>query len=104
MRTFWRAAIMLLGAGLGSQAAAQDIGHGEYIARTWCANCHAVGAQAPTSARDSVPAFIAVAKMKTTTASSLAAFLMTPHPNMPNFALSRQEIRDVSAYILSLKH
>lgn len=85
-------------------ASAQDIGHGEYIARTWCANCHAVGAEAPNSARDSVPTFVAVAKMKSTTQASLAAFLMTSHPSMPNFTLSRQEIRDVSAYILSLKH
>jgi cytochrome c1 len=34
---------------------------------------------------------------------SLTAFLMTPHPSMPNFSLSRQEIRDVVSYILSLK-
>jgi mono/diheme cytochrome c family protein len=41
--------------------------------------------------------------MKSTTEMSLAAFLTTPHGRMPNFSLSRAEIRDVSAYILSLR-
>jgi hypothetical protein len=40
--------------------------------------------------------------MASTTSTSLNAFLSTPHPSMPDYALSRQEIADVSAYILSL--
>ena len=34
---------------------------------------------------------------------SLRAFLMTSHPPMPDLHLTRDEIDDVSAYILSLK-
>jgi hypothetical protein len=34
---------------------------------------------------------------------SLHAFLSTPHHRMPDYSLSRQEIADISAYILSLK-
>jgi hypothetical protein len=34
---------------------------------------------------------------------SLRAFLMTPHPSMPNYRLAPQEIDDVVTYILSLR-
>jgi mono/diheme cytochrome c family protein len=77
-----------------------DVGGG--IARTWCANCHVVEAR-PTRGGDAVPSFSAIAAMPSTTALSLTAFLQTPHGRMPNFQLSRQQIDDAVAYILSLK-
>ena len=33
----------------------------------------------------------------------LSVFLLDPHPKMPNFNLSRQEITDLLAYIRSLR-
>ena len=86
-------------------AAAQtagDIPAGRVIAQTWCANCHAVEITAQHTA-DGVPSFPAIARMASTTQLSLHAFLQTPHQRMPNFQLSRQQIDDVAAYILSLK-
>jgi mono/diheme cytochrome c family protein len=41
--------------------------------------------------------------MKTTTEMGLHAFLQTPHQRMPDLHLSREEIDDVAAYILSLR-
>jgi hypothetical protein len=41
--------------------------------------------------------------MSSTTEAGLAAFLSTPHGKMPDYSLSRNEIRNVSAYILSLR-
>ena len=38
-----------------------------------------------------------------TTRLSLTVFLSTPHHRMPDYSLTRQEIANVSAYILSLK-
>jgi len=38
-----------------------------------------------------------------TTALSLSVFLQTPHHRMPDYALSRNEIADLVAYILSLR-
>ncbi|MCX7379973.1 MAG: cytochrome c [Alphaproteobacteria bacterium] len=81
---------------------AGDIPAGRAIAQTWCANCHAVEITAQQTA-DGVPSFPAVARMASTTQLSLHAFLQTPHQRMPNFQLSRQQIDDVAAYILSLK-
>ena len=82
-------------------AGAQSISDGKAIAEVWCADCHRVDPRERV-ARDAVPSFSAIAKMKSTTGMSLAAFLTTPHGGMPNLALSRKEIADVSAYILSL--
>jgi mono/diheme cytochrome c family protein len=89
---------------LGTAAAqAQDIAAGHAIAENWCSNCHSIAAKDAT-ARDGVPAFFSIAQMTSTTEMSLAAFLTTPHAaGMPNFSLSHAEIRDVSAYILSLR-
>jgi hypothetical protein len=52
---------------------------------------------------DVSPSFWSIARMPSTTAMSLQAFLSTPHHRMPDYSLSRQEIADISAYILSLK-
>ncbi len=75
---------------------------GEQIALTWCSNCHLVGRDA-NSARDSVPAFAAIAKMTSTTSMSLHSFLQTSHGPMPDFALTQPQIDDIVAYILSLR-
>ena len=88
----------------GSAAAfAQDVVAGKAVATAWCSNCHNTGAAGAPSAREAPPTFRSIAQMKSTTEASLAAFLTTPHGRMPNLALSRAEIRDVSAYILSLR-
>jgi mono/diheme cytochrome c family protein len=84
-------------------AHAQDISAGKAIAQTWCANCHRVDPGEKPIADDKAPNFSSIAQMQSTTEMSLAAFLTTPHGKMPNLSLSRTEIRDVSAYILSLR-
>ena len=87
---------------LTQSAMAQDIEAGKKIAQTWCAGCHQVG-PVPQRANDVVPPFAAVAASKGMTTTALAVFLSTPHTSMPDYSLSRQQIRDVSAYIMSLK-
>jgi mono/diheme cytochrome c family protein len=86
---------------LAPPAAAQDVAAGHDIARRWCSSCHEIG-KAPVQ-NDVSPSFAAIARMPSTTAISLNAFLSTPHYRMPDYSLTRQEIADVSAYILSLK-
>jgi mono/diheme cytochrome c family protein len=85
-----------------AEAHAQDISAGQKIAGTWCSNCHNIAPKV-AAAREGVPSFSSIAQMNSTTEASLAAFLTTPHGKMPNLSLSRAEIRDVSAYILSLR-
>lgn len=82
--------------------AAQDVGQGHAIARQWCSGCHQVELAARPP-KNVAPSFLSVVQDPATTRISLAAFLSSSHQNMPDFSLTRQEIRDVSAYILSLR-
>ena len=41
--------------------------------------------------------------MASTTSMSLRVFLQTPHPSMPDYRLTREELDDVVAYILTLR-
>jgi mono/diheme cytochrome c family protein len=97
----------MIGTGLLAAAAvAQEPGdatQGQHLARTWCAACHMVEAAQRDGGATGIPTFAAIARMPSTTALSLHAFLQTTHGRMPDFQLSRDEINDVSAYILSLK-
>jgi mono/diheme cytochrome c family protein len=87
-------------------AVAQTIGDpvaGRTLAQTWCSNCHVVAANQPQGASTGAPSFRAIAAEKSVTPMALSAFLQTPHHRMPDLHLSRDEIDDVSAYILSLQ-
>jgi len=82
-------------------AAAQDVEAGRQIAVRWCQACHATDT-APIR-NDAVPSFQEIARTPGVTNLSLRVFLGTPHYRMPDYSLTRQEIADVSAYILSLR-
>ena len=82
---------------------AQDAQSGHRLATMWCSACHQVENSTSGISRDTPPSFAAVARMHSTTSMALTVFLSTPHAAMPNFSLSRKEIADVSAYILSLR-
>ena len=91
---------------LAVPAAAQQTGdpaEGRRLAERWCISCHVVEANPGSAAANGVPTFPAIAKMPGTTPMGLNAFLQTPHGRMPDLQLKRQEIDDLSAWILSLK-
>ena len=75
---------------------------GQAIAERWCASCHVVTAE-QTQASADVPSFRSIA-MKTGKLDWLSGFLAEPHPPMPNFSLTRQEIQDLVAYFESLRN
>jgi mono/diheme cytochrome c family protein len=85
-----------------SGAQAQDVREGQRIAQQWCSGCHQIGTK-PVQANDAVPSFYAVAQMTSTTMMSLTVFLSSTHGRMPDYNLTRSEIRNVSSYILSLR-
>jgi mono/diheme cytochrome c family protein len=98
------ASLTLAAAVAGAQPKSNSIAAGQQIATRWCSQCHLVGPE-QMRASDAVPTFAAIANKPTTTAASLRAFLQAPHwaSRMPDLHLTRAEIDDVTAYILSLR-
>jgi mono/diheme cytochrome c family protein len=86
----------------GTAFAAGDPARGLLLAKTWCASCHLVTAD-QASASTEAPAFGSIAKRPSGELDALAGFLADPHPPMPNLSLTRDEIRDLLAYIGSLR-
>jgi len=74
-------------------------GAGLRLARQQCATCHAVRSEQGTGAMS----FVHIANMPSTTSMSLRAFLLTPHPKMPDIRSTPAQIDDLVAYILSLR-
>jgi len=88
-------------ASMPAHAMPADPAHGEQLARRWCAGCHVVSAD-QTQGADNVPAFASIAKKPGFSADRIATFLMDPHPKMPDMQLSRDEARDLGAYMAGL--
>lgn len=89
-----------------AKVGAQDIGDinaGHQLAQTWCSSCHIVDRTPPSGVSGGAPTFTAIAQMSSTTPMSLRVFLQTPHAQMPDLHLSRNEIEDLTGYILSLR-
>ena len=84
--------------------AAGQAEQGKAIAERWCAACHQVSPEQTIASAD-VPSFMTIARMQATPddLAALEGFLADPHPVMPDMSLTRQEIRDLVAYIGSLK-
>ena len=88
---------------------AQDIGdirQGRNFAEDVCASCHAVraGQTQTQSPLATAPSFEEIANTPGMTAAALNFWLTAQvHPTMPLLMLSSQQVKDVSAYILSLR-
>ena len=85
----------------GAAAMPAEPARGEKLARHWCASCHIV-ANDQKSGADSAPPFATIARKPGFNAGKIAQFLMDPHPKMPDMQLSREEAKDLGAYIASL--
>ncbi|WP_183662759.1 c-type cytochrome [Phyllobacterium trifolii] len=80
-----------------------DPQRGSVFAQQVCAGCHAVERGQPSSPNPQAPTFDAIAKTPGTTEMALYAFLRTSHHTMPNLILTKDDISNVVAYLLSLK-
>jgi mono/diheme cytochrome c family protein len=101
-RAAWLTASLSLAAGT---AAAQtgDAQRGRELAERICSSCHNVRADPAATLMSDVVSFASVANRPGVTAEMLAGRIIVPHPAMPDVQLSVRELRDVIAYILSLK-
>jgi mono/diheme cytochrome c family protein len=81
-----------------------DIRQGRQLALDVCSSCHAVHADQPRSPLATAPSFEEIANTPGMTAAALNFWLTAHvHRTMPLIILSPQQVRDVSAYILSLR-
>jgi cytochrome c len=77
---------------------------GHALAERACVACHVVAKEATTSTITAdVPSFPEIANKPGQTMEALAGRIVIPHPAMPAIALSREEIVNVVAYIMTLK-
>ena len=90
-------------AGQGLSRQQPDAGNGRRLAEMVCVTCHLVSPDARTTAVVGVPSFPAIANHTGQTPEKLAAAIIIPHPPMPAIQLTNTEMRDIIAYILSLK-
>jgi mono/diheme cytochrome c family protein len=79
----------------------EDPAAGERLAVRWCSSCHLVK-PSQAQANADVPSFSGIARTSNFSAESVATFLLTPHPKMPSYSLSRIEARAIASYIESL--
>ena len=86
-----------------AQSGPPDAQKGRALAEQLCATCHAVSGEVGGRSRPDVPGFAAIARSPHTTPERLAGAIILPHPAMPGVPLTRAEIRDVIAYIMSLR-
>jgi len=82
--------------------ALEDPANGQRLAEQWCASCHIV-TKDQSHAVSATPTFMTIAQRRGDELDKLESFLADPHPVMPNFSLTRQEITDLVAYIRTLK-
>jgi mono/diheme cytochrome c family protein len=86
-------------------ANAQDaaIEAGAAYAQEVCAACHAVLPNEEISPLPEAPTFQSVADTPGMTELALTVWLQSSHPTMPNIVLAQDDLRNVVAYIHSLK-
>ena len=104
------AANLLAGFLAATSAAAEpqkpaDPANGKALARSLCANCHVTDASngAGDAVKPDVPAFRAIANAPGQSPERIAGRIIIPHPAMPDLQLTMSDVRDLVAYIGSLK-
>ena len=96
------AAMVVASQPVSTASAMGDPANGKRLAERWCASCHLVSKEQATTTTEAPP-FEGIAQRSPEEIAGLAAFLTDPHPPMPQLNLTRDEIRDLVAYIASLK-
>ena len=73
------------------------------VAQRLCADCHAILRDQVRSPHPDAPRFEDIAAAPGMTALALTVALRTSHDQMPNLVIPAEEMRDVIAYILTLR-
>jgi mono/diheme cytochrome c family protein len=89
----------------GQSATVSDVAAGHDRALLICAACHVVAPdqQLAPLLRPPAPAFQAIVNRPNTTERGLHDFLLAPHGKMPNPSLMDQQVRELVAYMMTLR-
>lgn len=98
------AATLALAVGGASAAEMGDPAAGYAYAEDNCAECHAIERGHYESPFFGAPPFSEVANVPAMSELALFTFFQTPHPTMPNLIVPTADIRDLVAYIRSLRN
>ena len=79
-----------------------DPASGQELATRLCSNCHLVSA-AQTDAVADVPTFMEIANAPNQTAAMIVGRIIIPKHPMPVIPMTRSELNDLAAYIMSLR-
>ena len=90
--------LLIFAALLSGRVFAADARKGEILVKRWCTTRHVVSADQQQGTTQAPP-FSAVASRADFGETTVAYFLLTPHPRMPDMNLSRGEAADLAAYI-----
>lgn len=103
MKALVLAGIVILGLSGAAEAQEADVAAGKAYAEEICAACHAVQAGDLESPLFEALPFQEVADTPGMTELALTVWLQSSHPTMPNIVLEQDDMRNVVAYIRSLK-
>ncbi|MBM3549465.1 MAG: cytochrome c [Alphaproteobacteria bacterium] len=96
--------LVVLSTAASAQSLPGSVVDGRELALRICSDCHVVSPRQTRSPTDAAPPFSERARDPAITPLSLRVFLQTPHARMPDLSLTRSEIDDLIAYILSLRN
>ena len=80
-----------------------DAVQGKALAESLCTNCHLVGSTQQQHVNADVPSFHEIGNREGQTAGAITAHIILPKHPMPQIPLTKSELADLSAYILSLR-
>ncbi|MES1149521.1 MAG: c-type cytochrome, partial [Bradyrhizobium guangdongense] len=96
-------AVTPLGSALAGDTALPDPSQGKALAEKLCTNCHLVGAASQEHANADVPSFHEIANREGLTAGAITGSIILPKHPMPQIPLTKSELADLAAYILTLR-
>lgn len=102
---FLLASLSMIDAGAsmaGPVTTAPDPVHGMSLAQRLCSTCHVVSSE-QVHANADIPSFREIANKQGQTEGSIMAKIIIPKHPMPVIPITKSELEDISAYIISLR-
>jgi mono/diheme cytochrome c family protein len=94
--------VLLPGAAAAPLPGQPDPQSGRALADKLCTNCHLVGNAQQERAVADVPSFHEIANQQGQTTGGIIAHIVLPKHPMPQIPLTKSELADLAAYVMSL--